>query len=239
MNRLWRLFMAALRFMMRRPAAAGAPASALPHQATRFFPLVGLLIGGVAAGVYALGAQIWPANVALVLSMLASVSITANFAEESARAAAPAMAGRAPRSAPLGAAYWVFLLLVKYNTLMALTAAHGPLPMPLYVTMGVIMIAAQAVSGGLVVSIMATHAPAALRATTADLSIALIVGCLPATLLGTPGLAGLIAAIGMRLLLTARILPKLKLEFPRQLAVTQQVTEVCFYLGALATWKYV
>lgn len=239
MKRLGRLFLAALRFLVRRPASAGAPAGALPHQAMRFFPLIGMLIGAFAAGIYALGAQIWPANVALVLSMLAGVSISADFAEESSRSAAPTMTARAPHAARLGAAYWVFLLLVKYNTLMALTAAHGPLPMPPYLTLGLIMIAAQAVSSALVVSIMATHAPAAQRASTADLSIALIVGCLPATLLGAPGLAGLIAAIGMRLLLTARILPMLKLAVRRQLGVTQQVTEVCFYLGALATWKYV
>jgi adenosylcobinamide-GDP ribazoletransferase len=238
-NRPWRLFMAALRFMTRRSTTPAGSAVALPHQATRFFPLVGMLIGGLAAGVYWLGAQIWPANVALVLSMLATVVITANLAEESSKAAAPTVAGRALRSANLGPAYWVFSLLVKYNALMALTAAHGPFSLPVYLTLGLIMVAAQAASGGLVVSIMATHAPVALRATTADLSIAVIVGCLPATLLGTPGLAGLILAIGMRLLLTARILPKLKLEFRRQLDVAQQVTEVCFYLGALATWKYV
>jgi hypothetical protein len=61
----------------------------------------------------------------------------------------------------------------------------------------------------------------------------------PAALLGIPGLIGLVSAIVVRLLLTAPILPKLKSGFRRRLDVTQRLTEAAFYLGALATWKYV
>ncbi len=218
----WRPFMAALRFITRRPPPPDAPSGALPHEATRFLPLAGSLIGLAAAGIYWLGAQFWPTNVAVALSMAATLLATA-----------------ASTSAGLGAAYWVLSLLIKYNALMALTAATGPFPLPAYMTLGLIMVAGQASSYGLVVSSMKTGASTALPATTADLGIALLLGFLPATLLGIPGLAGLVAAIVLRLVLTAYVLPWLKLEPRQQLEVTQQVTEACFYLGALATWKYV
>jgi hypothetical protein len=64
-------------------------------------------------------------------------------------------------------------------------------------------------------------------------------GLVPATLLGVPGLMGLAAAILMRFALSLQILPRFKLDFRESLAVIQQLTEVCFYLGALATWKYI
>jgi adenosylcobinamide-GDP ribazoletransferase len=223
-----RLFLAALRFVTGRPADAGAGAGAgaldvlAPREAARFIPLAGIVIGLVGAGVYWLGAQIWPTSVAVVASMLATFLATANLHDNAS-------------SAP----YWVFVLLIDYNALMALSAANIPLALPAFLTLGLIMIAGHAASGALVVSTMASHAPAALRLTNGDLGVALLLGLAPAALLGIPGLIGLVSAIVVRLLLTAPILPKLKSGFRRRLDVTQRLTEAAFYLGALATWKYV
>jgi len=102
------------------------------------------------------------------------------------------------------------------------------------------MVAGQAASRALVVSVMATNLPAALRITTPDLTVALILGLAPATLLGIPGLIGLAAAIAMRLGQTASIFRERALPpFAERLDLTQQLTEMSFYLGALATWKYI
>ena len=238
MNTSWRLFLAALRFMTHRPTPSGNAAGELPHEATRLFPVIGMLLGLMAAGIYWLGAQLWPTSVAVALSMAATLLATANPAGEST-STAPGHVEPGRHRARLGAAYWVFSLLVKYNALMALTAATGPFPLPAYLTLGLIMIVGQASSYGLVVSSLKTEESAAARATTLDLGIALVLGFLPATLLGIPGLAGLVSGIVMRLVLTARVLPRRNLEPRQQLEVTQQLTEVCFYLGAVATWRYV
>jgi adenosylcobinamide-GDP ribazoletransferase len=239
-NSQWRLFLAALRFVTRRPASvAGSVDGVPPHEATRFVPLVGIAVGLVGAGAYWLAAEIWPTSVAVVASMLATVLATANFNESSSSTDQAGAAMLDVRHGSFGTLYWVFVLLIKYNALMALSAASVPFALPAYLTLGLIMVAGQAASRALVVSVLATDAPAALKVTTNDLTVALIVGLAPAALLGIPGLIGLVAAIVMRLGLTAYILPRLKYGFRERLDVTQQLTEACFYLGALATWKYI
>lgn len=227
MNTPWLLFLAALRFMTRRAPSRDDASRPMPHAATRFFPLIGILSGLLAGGIYWLGAQLWPTSVAVVLCMAAT-----------SLAATSPVAGEA-RGARLGAAYGMLSLLVKYNALMALTAATGPIPLPPYLTLGLVMIAGQAAAGGLVVSLLTGGTSVAPRATTGDLGVALLIGFLPATLLGIPGLAGLVSAIVLRLILTAVVLPRTALEPRLQLDVTQQMTEVSFYLGAVATWRYV
>jgi adenosylcobinamide-GDP ribazoletransferase len=220
MSPQWRLFTAALRFAMRGfGSAGGAVDDRLPHEAARLFPLAGIAVGLVGAGVYWLAAQLWPTSVAVALSMLATTP--------------------GARASGGGGLYWVFSLLIKYNALMALSAANVPFSLPEHFALGLIMVAGHGASRALAVSVMATHAPAAGRMTATDLSLALILGLAPATLLGIPGLVGLAAAIAMRLGLSAYVSPKFTSDLPARLDVTQQLTEICFYLGALATWKYV
>ena len=223
MSSQWRLFLAALRYVTHRSDCPGDAVDDFPPRAaTRFLPLVGIVVGLFGGGVYWLAAQLWPTNVAVVVSMLATVLVTPD-----------ARGGR------FGVLYWVFVVFVKYNALMALSAASVPFALPSYLTLGLIMIAGQAASRALVVSVMATDAPAALRATNADLCLAVIIGLAPATLLGIPGLIGLGAAIVMRLCAGTSILPGLAAGYAERLENTQQLTEACFYLGALAAWKYI
>ena len=237
MNAQWRLFLAALGWVTHVPSGGG---DAPPRHVSRFVPAVGVYLGLIAAVVYWAAAQLWPASLAVVLSMAATVLMTA---------------ARHPPRAGLGAVYWVFVLLMKYNALMALSAASVPLPLPAYCALGLIMVAAQAASRGLVVSVMAGEATAAgpreaaARATeprdiapqvsAGDLIIALLLGLAPAVLLGIPGLIALVAAIGVRLGLTAAVLGKLPCAARERLEVVQHVTELSFYLGALASWKYI
>jgi len=211
MSMEWRPALLALRSIQRVPA--------------RYLPLVGILVGAIGGGIYWLAAQLWPTSVAVVLAMLATVLTTASSSQSSSKGPGPI--------------YWVFVLLIKYSALMALSAARAPFPLPEYLTLGLIMVAGHATSRALLVSVMATHARAATRVTATDLGVALALGLAPAALLGIPGLIGLAAAIVMRLVLGAYAFPKLTGEFPERLDVTQQLTETCFYLGALATWKYV
>jgi len=224
-NASWRLFLAARGLITH----GGAPAAedgrdAAPHEASRLVPVVGICIGLLAAVVYWVAAQIWPTSLAVVLSMLTMTLLT--------------RARGAPRG-ELGGLYWVFVLFIKYNALMALTAAAVPLPLPAYCGLGLIMIAAQAASHGLVVSVLATETPRVLRVTTGDLVIALGLGFAPAVLLGIPGLIALAAAIIMRLCLGGNVLAKFRHPSRDRLEIIQQLTELCFYLGALASWKYV
>jgi adenosylcobinamide-GDP ribazoletransferase len=183
--------------------------------APRFMPLLGALIGALGGAVYWLGAQIWPTSIAVVLSMLATALL-------------PAPSARTTAGADLG---FVFAVLVKYNALMALSAANLPFALPANLALPLIMIAGHAASRALVVS--------SKPVSHGDLGIALAIGFAPAMLLGLPGLIGLVAAIAARFAFIAYASRNRAPVSPAVLDMTQQLTEVCFYLGALATWAYV
>jgi cobalamin synthase len=195
--------------------------------APRFLPLVGAAVGAVGGCIYWLGAQIWPTSVAVVVSMLATTLLSARMG-----GAVGTPSGALGTPAPtLGLFGFVFAVLLKYNALMALSAASLPFPLPANVALGLIMIAGNAASRALVISMRpASHA---------DLGIALVLGFAPAALIGLPGLVGLAAAIAARIALMAYLRRK---PFPvaaAELDLGQQLTEICFYLGALAAWAYI
>jgi cobalamin synthase len=187
--------------------------------APRFSPLLGFLIGAVGGTVYWLGALIWPTSIAVVSSMLATALLSA----------ASGAGARAPGSEVLGI---VFAVLMKFNALMALSAANLPFPLPANLALGVIMIAGQASSRALAVS-------ASKPVSYGDLGIALAVGFAPAALIGIPGLIGLASAIVARIGFIAYIRRNRPSVTATELDLTQQLTEMCFYLGALATWAYI
>src|ERR1700727_2306773 len=105
-----------------------------PAAPAKLAPLVGMLVGAVGAAAYWLSAQVWPTSVAVVLSMLATVLVTGGL---QCRRLAHDVLGT------------LFLLFIKYNALMALSAANLAFPLPEYVALGVIMIAGHAASRAL------------------------------------------------------------------------------------------
>jgi cobalamin synthase len=182
--------------------------------APRFTPLLGIAIGALGGAVYWLAAQLWPTSIAVVVSMLATTLLAA---------------ARGPR-ADMGTVGLVFTVLIKYNALMALSAASLPFVLPANLALGVIMIAGHSCSRALVVSVK----PASLG----DVGIALAIGFAPAVLIGMPGLIGLAAAIIARMAFMAYVKRNRAPVGPAVLAVTLQLTELCFYLGTLAARAY-
>jgi adenosylcobinamide-GDP ribazoletransferase len=78
-----RLFFTALQFFTRLPIPrwVGFEAHWLNH-ASRYFPLVGVVVGAIAAAVYAAAAWLLPAPVAVVLSTAAGIYATGAFHED-------------------------------------------------------------------------------------------------------------------------------------------------------------
>ena len=192
----------------------------------QYAPLLGIVIGALGGAIYWLAVQIWPSSVAVILSMAVTALLTTEFRELPAS-----------RLDFLGR---VLCLLVKYNALMALSAAKLPFAAPANVPLALIMIAGYAASFALLVAVQATRAEkSAPKIGHGSLSLALLIGFAPAALLGIPGLIGLTAAIVVGLGCIAFFKhPRISAAGDR-LDATQLVTEACFYLGALATWKYV
>jgi len=147
-----------------------------------YAPLLGILIGALGGAIYWLAVQIWPSSVAVILSMAVTALLTTEF--------------RAPPATRLDLFGRVLCLLVKYNALMALSAAKLPFAAPPNVPLALIMICGYAASFALLVSVMATRAEkSAPKISHGALALALLIGFAPAALLGIPGLIGLAAAI--------------------------------------------
>ena len=195
--------------------------------------LRGIVVGLVGAVVYWATSQLWPASIAVVLALLA-MSL-AGATSPGPRRVPPATP--TPGSG-LSTWYAVFVLLIEYDALTALSSARGPFAMPPSFTLGFIMIAGQAASHALAASVTGTD-PGAPAGAGAGLLAALAVGIAPAVLLGIPGLVGLGSAVAMRLGLTSSLLRDVAHEARRRPAVVQQLTEAGFYLGTLASWRYV
>jgi cobalamin synthase len=151
----------------------------------------------------------------------------------------------ADRVRGFGTVGFVFALLLKYSTLMALSAASLPFAVPANVALGLIMICGHAASRALAVSLNVSpdhDSPTPVSPTplsNGDLVFALGIGFAPATLLGIPGLIGLAIAVLARVAFGAYLKRNRKTAATGAFYATQQLTEVCFYLAALASWPFV
>jgi adenosylcobinamide-GDP ribazoletransferase len=101
------------------------------NAAARYFPLVGAMVGGVAALVYLAALRVFPAGVAVLLSMAATLVLTGAFHEDGLADCADAFGGGYTRDDVLrimhdsrigafGAIALVIALALKWQTLAAL-----------------------------------------------------------------------------------------------------------------------
>jgi cobalamin synthase len=193
----------------------------------RFAPLLGALIGALGGAVYWLGALLWPSNVAVIVSMTVTSLLATRFNNASPATRADMLSR-------------MFCLLIKYNALMALSAAKLPFAAPPNFALGMIMICGYAASFALGVSVMAIRPEkSAGRIPNGSVSIALLIGFAPAALLGIPGLIGLAGAVIIGLAFVAYLNFKHSAGSSDALDLVRLLTEACFYLGALAAWSYV
>ena len=244
----WRLFLLALRYFTRIPVPASVLLGQAPfNDAARYLPLVGIVVGACGGALYWLAAQVWPTNLAVILALLGVVLLTGAMHEQGLAGTCALLGNTQPRARALnahdttrrsgfGALGLMFVLLTRYDVLMALSSAHVALAVPRNVGLALTMVAGHAASRALVVSVMVQ--PRTSRLSGGALSFALLCGFLPATLLGTAGLFGLATAIIVRMLFVAGIGDRIGDRPGDFLGATQQLTEVAFYLGALATWTY-
>jgi adenosylcobinamide-GDP ribazoletransferase len=131
-----------------------------PHYlnaAARYFPLVGVLIGGLSAVVYLAALRVFPAGVAVLLSMAASLLVTGAFHEDGLADCVDAFGGAYTREDVLrimhdsrigafGAIALVIALALKWQTLVALPPMRA----------ASLMIAAHAASRTCAISYLAT-----------------------------------------------------------------------------------
>lgn len=96
-----RLFLVALQFLTRLPVRLSLFEPGWLNDCVRHFPLVGALVGAVGAAVLVGAAQLWPAWVAAVLALAATVALTGGFHEDGLADTFDALGGVVPRDRAL------------------------------------------------------------------------------------------------------------------------------------------
>ena len=254
-----RLFLTAVQYFTRIPVPVwvGHTAQQL-NQSARYFPLVGVCVGVLAAVVLWISAAVLPITLAVALSMLASILITGAFHEDGLSDFVDGMGGGYTREKILAimkdshvGAYGVvsltIALLIKFQALLALSNKY---PLMLVLTA---LVAAHAVSRLMALSIMMTQQyvrdddkarakPLAQGLSHTSFAIAILTGMIAINLLFMSGasvvniITALFCALLLRIHLGRQMQKKLGGYTGDCLGAVQQVTEIGFYLGLLLSW---
>lgn len=96
-----RLFLVALQFLTRLPVRLARFEPGWLNDCVRHFPLVGALVGAVGAAVLLGASQLWPAWIAAVLALAATVALTGGFQEDGLADTFDALGGVVPRDKAL------------------------------------------------------------------------------------------------------------------------------------------
>lgn len=257
--REWRYFLLAVGFFTRIPVPAFADFAAQElNHAAKYFPLVGAIVGVAGALVFVLAAWFFPINIAILLSMIATIYVTGAFHEDGFADSVDGIGGgwdkarivaimEDSRLGTYGALALFLMLFAKYQVLNALPT-H---------TVTYVLIAAHALSRLSAVYVMATLSyvktsgkakPLANNIHGKDLAVATIFGVFPLLLLyfdlferaaETNGLLifSLCWFVGVAMIWfwwRNKIKRWLGGYTGDCLGAMQQMTELAFYLGILA-----
>lgn len=248
----WRLFLLAVQFLTRLPVPRDLPWSAeMQARAARYYPAVGIVIGGIGAAVLGLAAQVWPMPLAVLLSLAATLIATGALHEDGLADAADGLVGGATRDRALdimrdsrigayGAVALGMALALKVAALAALPLGVACLA----------LVAAHALGRWAAVMVIATTRYARTEDAAAskfpppnvssrDRTVAQFttVAVLLATSfgLGPAALAGLVGAAALAVPLYRGFRAKLGGYTGDCLGAVHQLAEIGFYLG-LAAW---
>ena len=248
-----RLFFTALQFFTRLPIPSwvGFDAAWL-NQAARYFPLVGVVVALIGAGVYGLAALLLPAPVATLLSTAATIYATGAFHEDGFADMCDGFGGGMSRQRVLeimkdsrigayGAIGIVCMLGLKCSTLamldpaMAISALLLAHPLSRLMATALIWCMRYAREEG-------KAKPLAQSMQTGEFAIACISALMPALLLIATGWLtwsalgyGLLVALLTTIWLGQKIHQRLDGYTGDCLGAVQQVSEVAIYLALLAT----
>jgi len=247
-----RLFFTALQFFTRLPIPrwVGFDPSWL-NQASRYFPLVGVVVALITAVAYALASSVLPAAVAAVLSTAVGIYVTGAFHEDGFADMCDGFGGgmtaervleimKDSRIGAYGAIGIVCMLGLKLTALAGLR--HWPAIGALLIAHPLSRLMATALIWRLDYARAEGKAkPLAQKMSGPEFLIAAGTACIPAAVVLVLGwlkwqalAAGLVAAIVAAIWLARKFVRRIGGYTGDCLGAVQQVCEVMFYLGALA-----
>ena len=241
----WHYFLTAVMFFTRIPIRFSNFDHADLNKATRYFPLVGILVGAVGALVFWLSDILLPFEIALLLSIASTILLTGAFHEDGLADTVDGLGGGWSKEQVLaimvdsrigsyGAIGLVLVLLTKYQSLSYQTAALIPAS----------LVAGHALSRLCAVLVMVTQSyvkaegkskPIAAKLNINELIIATFFGLAPMAFLELKFLAALLPVVMVWLWFSAKIKSRIGGYTGDCLGAMQQLTEVAFYIGLLAS----
>jgi len=227
--------------------------------ATRYLPLIGWIVGGVSAGVWAAASYILPVQVSVILAMAAGVLLTGAFHEDGFADVCDGFGGgwtkekilvimKDSRVGSYGVIGMILILGVKFYALVAL-AAYGPL------WVSILLIAAHSLSRMAAVSVLVTSVyvrdtddaskakPVARKLSAKNVWLAAAWTAIPLSVIAvylSVGFLIVLVPVAVTVLLLRRYFIRWIGGYTGDcLGATQQLTEVVTYLSFLAIWKFI
>lgn len=229
------------------------------NKASRYFPLIGWIVGGISFVVFYLSAFLFSNEIAVILSMIASILVTGAFHEDGFADVCDGFGGGWTKEKILlimkdsaigayGAIGLVLLFLLKFQSLVQLLAEANSIVIGL-----LLFVSGHALSRLAAVSIVFTHEysredanskskPIAQNFTWREVVGAFFFGLLPLFALSFCYAQMLLVVIPVFLFryFLARYFQKWIDGYTGDcLGATQQVCEVVFYLSVIAIWKFI
>jgi adenosylcobinamide-GDP ribazoletransferase len=249
LKREWQYFLTALIFFTRIPVRLNNFDEADLNPSTRYFPLIGILIGSFGALVFWLADRFLPLEIAVLLSMASTILLTGAFHEDGLADAVDGLGGGWAKEQVLtimvdsrigsyGAIGLVLVLLSKYQALSY--QALGLIPITL--------VAGHAISRLSAVLVMATQSyvktegkskPIATQLKLTELIIATFFGLLPLAFMKLEFLLALIPVALIWCWFSLKIRKRIGGYTGDCLGAMQQLTEVAFYIGLLASMNLI
>jgi adenosylcobinamide-GDP ribazoletransferase len=247
-----RIFFTALMFYTRIPCPKWVDHSdEYLNKASRYFPLIGILVGGFSGLVFYGSSFVLPIPVCLILAILAGILMTGAFHEDGLADVCDGFGGgwtrqkildimKDSRVGAYGVIGLVILFLMKFEVLLSIAPAQVPL----------VLIAAHALSRFVAITFVFTHTyarsddsskskPVAERSSAFNLIVAGIFGLAPLLLLKNPLYLLMLIPLFLLKAYLGRYFKKWIGGYTGDcLGATQQISEVLIYLSYLVIWKY-
>ncbi|HWU83651.1 MAG TPA: adenosylcobinamide-GDP ribazoletransferase [Methylophilaceae bacterium] len=244
----WRYFKMAVIFFTRIPLHVDDFSEHDLDRSARYFPLVGLLVGAVAAASFGITMLFWPLELAVLASMVATILLTGAFHEDGLADAVDGLGGSFDKARALaimqdsrigsyGAIALVLGLLMKFEALI-----HIPPPL-----LPGVLVVGHALSRfcALLVIYLQPYVrsegkskPLATTLSRKALAFGAIPGLLPLMLLTPRLLLALLPVVIVWLWFSRKLKQRLGGYTGDCLGAMQQLTEVAFYLGVVIWSTY-
>jgi adenosylcobinamide-GDP ribazoletransferase len=251
-----RVFFTALMYFTRIPCPKWVDHSEeYLNKASKYFPLIGWIVGGFSAAVFCAATRIFPVTISILLSMVASIYITGAFHEDGLADVCDGFGGgwtkekillimKDSRVGAFGVIGLILVLGMKFACLDAISSVSK-----WHVVFA--LVAGHSLSRFIAVTFLYTHQyaregedsksrPLATKISGAELFVAALFGIAPLIIYRSYYMFAIIIPVYIvKMMLGAKFKKWIGGYTGDCLGATQQICEVVFYLCLIIPWKYI